>query len=72
MKSKTNTTGIIYKNKKLIDHVGTTQCSIFFNFLLLHQLQAFEEGFRIKWRHVSTTCPKSENFKKDAPTLKSK
>jgi hypothetical protein len=60
-KGLTNTTWIIYKNKKLIDHVSTTECSVFFKFLLLHHLQAFEEGFRIKWQHVSTICPKSEN-----------
>jgi len=34
-------------------------------------LQAFEEGFNIKWQQGSKTCPKSEIFTlKNAPKLK--
>jgi hypothetical protein len=36
----------------------------------LHHLQAFEEGFRIEWQHVSTICPKSEYLKKKCPHTK--
>jgi hypothetical protein len=33
-----------------------------FNFLMLHQLEASQEGFSIKWEQVSQTCPKIEKM----------